>query len=134
MFDTYFQFWQLKKNLLFVGPIDWVSAAFTLLFIIIIFFFQLPISKLTEPKTFFFFFSFLFFLQPPTPKLTKPKLLSSIVHRLPLHPLTEPSTQLKKNHHHANHKTSNQSIIADPAIHTTTFNTTTNYTIELRKN
>ena len=31
-----------------------------------------------------------FFLQPPIPKLTEPKLLSGTVHRLPLHPFTEP--------------------------------------------
>ena len=60
-------------------------------------------KKKTEPRAsyYYYFFSFkpqyqsfllllFFFLQTPIPKLTEPKLLSSTVHRLPLHPFTEP--------------------------------------------
>ena len=76
-----------------------------------------------------------FFLQPPIPKLTEPKLLASTVHRLPFHPFTEPRTQLKQipssckpqNIKPIHHSRSSHS-------HHQHFNTTTNYTIKLRKN
>ena len=100
------------------------------------FFLQPPIPKLTEPKA-SYFFSFLFSFFPSTPNTQTHRTQIALKHRsLPpsssIHQTQHPT---KKNHHCANHKTSNQSTIANPTIHTTnTFNTTTNYTLKLRKN
>ena len=103
-FGTYFQLLITQCFLLFMGPVPEHLVKYFLMFMLF--------------SASYFLFIYLFFLQPPIPKLIEPKLLSSTVH-----------------YHCVNHKTSNLSTIADLAIHTTnTFNTTTNYTIKLRKN
>ena len=81
-FGTYFQLLITQCFLLFVGPIPEHLVKYFLMFMLF--------------SASYFLFIYLFFLQPPIPKLTEPKLLSSTIHRLPLHPFTEPSTQLKK--------------------------------------
>ena len=84
-FGTYFQFLITQCFLLFVGPIPEHLVKYFLMFMLF--------------SASYFLFLFFFPSTPNTqtlPKLTEPKLLSSTIHRLPLHPFTEPSIQLKR--------------------------------------
>ena len=56
MFGTCFQLLITQKILLFVGPMDWLGAAFTSYFFSFFFFLQPPIPKLIELGASFFFF------------------------------------------------------------------------------
>ena len=82
-FGTYFQLLITQCFLLFVGPIPKHLVKYFLMFMLF-------------SASYFLFLFFFFSFNPPIPKLTEPKLLSSTIHCLPLHPFTEPSTQLKK--------------------------------------
>ena len=129
MFGTCFQLWLLKKfYFLWDARIDLVQ-------LLHFFFLQPPIPKLTEPKASYFFFFFSFF--PSTPNIQTHRTQIALKNRSspPSSSIHQTQHPTKNNHHCANHKTSNQSTITNPAIHTTnTFNTTTNYTLKLRKN
>ena len=119
-FGTYFQLLITQCFLLFVGPIPEHLVKYFLMFML----FSAS------------YFLFLFFF-PSTPNTQTHRTQIALKHHSspPSSSIHRTQHPIEKNYHRANHKTSNQSTIADPTIHTTnTFNTTTNYTIKLRKN